>query len=178
MFAGSPGFALGGTASDPRTLAEQLDDYPADVVVADAPIDTWPNWRAALAAATPSPAIVMIAAESVLPLARPAALASALSLIAASASPDAFLATVRAAALGLHVLPSGRHRTIDTPLTAREREVLAMLADGLSNKHISKRLGISPNTTKFHVSGILDKLAAGTRAEAVALALRGGMLAR
>lgn len=159
-------------------MAEELDDYPADVVVADAPIDAWSDWRTTLGHATPAPALVMVTSDAALARARPIALGGHISLVLESASPDALVATLRAAALGLHVVPAGRHRTADTPLTSREREVLAMLADGLSNKLISRRLGISANTTKFHVSGILDKLGAGTRAEAVALALRGGVLAK
>lgn len=57
-------------------------------------------------------------------------------------------------------------------LTAREREVLALLVDGLSNARIAQRLGISEATAKFHVSNVLAKLQASNRAEAVAVALQ------
>lgn len=60
------------------------------------------------------------------------------------------------------------------PLTERERNVLAALARGLSNKRVAERLGISEHTVKFHVGSILAKLGAGTRAEAVALGARLG----
>jgi DNA-binding CsgD family transcriptional regulator len=63
-----------------------------------------------------------------------------------------------------------------TRLTAREREVLALVAAGISNKGIARELQVSPNTVKFHIAGILDKLGAATRAEAVAAALRRGEL--
>jgi len=62
------------------------------------------------------------------------------------------------------------------PLTAREIEVLAMLAEGLGNKIIAARLGISSHTAKYHVASILAKLNAGTRAEAVAQGIKRGLL--
>jgi two-component system nitrate/nitrite response regulator NarL len=61
-------------------------------------------------------------------------------------------------------------------LTPRESEVLQLLADGLTNRGIGDRLGISEHTVKFHVNAILGKLAARTRAEAIAQAARLGLL--
>lgn len=61
-------------------------------------------------------------------------------------------------------------------LTPRELEVLAALADGASNKAIARRLGISFHTVKFHVAGILAKLGAETRTEAVAQGARLGLV--
>jgi DNA-binding NarL/FixJ family response regulator len=61
-------------------------------------------------------------------------------------------------------------------LTSREREVLALVATGISNKGIARQLQVSPNTVKFHIAAILDKLDAATRAEAVAAAVRRGEL--
>lgn len=61
-------------------------------------------------------------------------------------------------------------------LTAREREVLVLLSRGLSNKQIARRLDISDHTAKFHVNGILGKLGAATRTEAVVLAARQGLI--
>jgi DNA-binding NarL/FixJ family response regulator len=61
-------------------------------------------------------------------------------------------------------------------LTSREREVLALVAAGISNKGIARELQVSPNTVKFHIAAILDKLDAASRAEAVVAALRRGDL--
>jgi len=63
------------------------------------------------------------------------------------------------------------------PLTGRELEVLGMLAEGLGNKAIASRLGISTHTAKFHVASILSKLGAGSRTEAVTIGMRRGLVA-
>jgi LuxR family maltose regulon positive regulatory protein len=55
-------------------------------------------------------------------------------------------------------------------LTPRERDILAMISQGLSNKHIARALKISPETVKSHVKNIFLKLAVGTRAAAVSRA--------
>jgi DNA-binding CsgD family transcriptional regulator len=62
------------------------------------------------------------------------------------------------------------------PLTPREREVLALLAEGASNKTIARRLGISVHTAKFHVGSLLDKLDASGRTDAVTHAARLGVI--
>lgn len=61
-------------------------------------------------------------------------------------------------------------------LTAREREVLALLAAGASNKTIARALGVSVHTAKFHVASLTEKLGASGRLEAVAIALRTGLI--
>jgi len=64
----------------------------------------------------------------------------------------------------------------DAALTARELEVLALLAEGASNKEIARRLGISVHTAKFHVDQLLDKLDATGRTDAVTHAARRGVI--
>jgi DNA-binding CsgD family transcriptional regulator len=64
----------------------------------------------------------------------------------------------------------------DVALTPRELEVLALLAEGASNKTIARRLGISVHTAKFHVGSLLDKLDAIGRTEAVTHAARRGVI--
>jgi DNA-binding CsgD family transcriptional regulator len=61
-------------------------------------------------------------------------------------------------------------------LTPREREVLALLSEGASNKEIAGNLAISFHTAKFHVASVTEKLGARSRAEAIAIAIRAGLV--
>lgn len=70
----------------------------------------------------------------------------------------------------------GRPRVGEPELTARETELLQLVARGLSNKAIAQQLSISTNTVKYHMKGILQKLGVQNRAEAVARAMRIGVL--
>ena len=79
---------------------------------------------------------------------------------------------------GSRVARSGRtsgETQIDA-LTPRELEILAMMAEGIRNRTIASRLGISTHTVKFHIAAILDKLHARSRTEAVTIGLRRGLL--
>jgi NarL family two-component system response regulator LiaR len=79
----------------------------------------------------------------------------------------------------LNALISITRARADVPgcrLSKREKEVLALLTEGLSNSQIAERLGVSLVTVKSHVGSILDKLGVSTRTEAVALALEMGLL--
>ncbi|MGJ4889534.1 response regulator transcription factor [Bradyrhizobium sp. HKCCYLRH3099] len=74
---------------------------------------------------------------------------------------------------------NGEHRSDASDafqLTARERDVLALMAEGCSNKEIARSLGISVHTAKFHVGSLLDKLDATGRTDAVAHAARRGII--
>ena len=62
-------------------------------------------------------------------------------------------------------------------MTARELQVLELLTDGLSNKAIAARLGVSDETVKFHLSSILGKLGVANRTQAVRRAIRMGLVA-
>ena len=79
------------------------------------------------------------------------------------------------------LLPSSENADADSltlhdPLTSRESEVLALLAEGAGNKEIAAKLGVSEHTAKFHVSSILGKLCAATRTEAVTRGYRLGLI--
>lgn len=69
--------------------------------------------------------------------------------------------------------PKGREAE---PLSAREHDVLQLLAYGKSNKEIARQLGIGPQTVKTHISHIFSKMGAADRTDAVALALRKGLV--
>jgi DNA-binding NarL/FixJ family response regulator len=64
----------------------------------------------------------------------------------------------------------------DRALSSRERQVLALLADGLGNKQIAARLGISTNTVKTHLEVVFEKLGVSSRAEAVSAGFKRGLL--
>lgn len=110
-------------------------------------------------------------------------------VLAMDVGQEELIAALQAVAQGLAVFPSrvtdqaGQLRGSDPSttgapesLTSREREVLLLLADGLSNKVIADRLGISDHTVKFHVASILGKLGASSRTEAVTSAIRLGLI--
>jgi DNA-binding NarL/FixJ family response regulator len=79
---------------------------------------------------------------------------------------------------GILIAPDGSARddTIPEPLTPREILVLELLAEGLANKAIAERLGISDQTVKFHVASIYGKLGAANRTDAVRRAVRRGLI--
>jgi DNA-binding CsgD family transcriptional regulator len=72
--------------------------------------------------------------------------------------------------------PQGTIEPHGIDLTPRERDVLALMAEGASNKTIARQLGISVHTAKFHVGSVLDKLDATGRTDAVAHAARRGVI--
>ena len=106
------------------------------------------------------------------------------SYVLKGTSSDELVAIVRAVAQGGTMIPaeiaSQLARAVRQPrrdrLTAREREILALLAEGLSNRAAGERLGISERTVKFHVGEILARLGATNRAQAVAIAKARGIV--
>jgi len=108
------------------------------------------------------------------------------------ASFDEFVATIRAVAAGEKVLPPrmtetlfsqivlggdprGRERVIeDVRMTRREREVIELIGEGLSNKEIAQRLNIAAHTVKSHVRNVMEKLALHTRLQIAAFSRRDG----
>jgi two-component system, NarL family, nitrate/nitrite response regulator NarL len=92
-------------------------------------------------------------------------------------------AGLRAVAAGLMVRAPGaapvtgfRAAEEIPPLTPREVEVLSLVGQGMTNKAVARRLGISVHTVKFHLEALFAKLEATSRAEAVAKGLRGGVI--
>ena len=99
------------------------------------------------------------------------------------ASPAEIGAAIRAAAAGLTSVPAALAQAVfegEAPdgrmLTPREREILMLLGEGLVNKEIAARLGVSEHTVKTHLAAIYEKLDASNRAEAVATGLRRGLI--
>ena len=105
----------------------------------------------------------------------------AISYILKNVTGDELVNAIRAAQAGRPTLApevtqdfilSAREPQVGEDLTAREREVLTLMVEGLSNPDIAERLTVSRATARAHVSNILAKLGVSNRAEAVALALR------
>jgi DNA-binding CsgD family transcriptional regulator len=100
----------------------------------------------------------------------------ALEGLGATQAVEAVLRSRRDRDLPLPRRPRGTARVNPAKLTARELDVLRLLADGFSNAEIADRLVISPRTAEHHISAVLRKLGEPTRARAVAAALRTGAL--
>ena len=100
----------------------------------------------------------------------------AAAFVSKSDQPEYLLDTVAAVARGRMVFPfldvRKIHRNPLTTLTRRELEVLSALAAGQTNKQIAAAQGISPNTVKFHVRNLFEKLAVQNRSQAIALYLK------
>jgi DNA-binding NarL/FixJ family response regulator len=110
------------------------------------------------------------------------------AILPRDATPEEIVAAIHAASTGLITLHpdmldpllsrvgSRQLDPSDQVLTPREIEVLRMIAEGLGNKEIATRLGISDHTVKFHISSIFVKLGASSRTEAVIVGIRQGLI--
>jgi DNA-binding NarL/FixJ family response regulator len=179
---GEPGLEVSGRAAPGADLTEALNRLRPDLVLFDAGLST--------EAATDTPA-ELPAGKTLWLVPGPEAAAwalrsGALGVLRRDAEPERLAAALRTCAEGLAVWdpellaaalpadpPSARP---GGDLTPREREVLELLARGLSNKAIAEALSISEHTAKFHVNALLSKLGAQSRTEVVVRAARRGWL--
>ncbi len=112
--------------------------------------------------------------------------AGAIGYLLKNASADELASAIRLAKRGQPTLApeatqilikaSNRSHEIGHDLTAREKEVLKMMVDGLSNPEIADKLIVSRSTVKFHVSSILSKLGVTSRTEAVSVSIRNKLI--
>ena len=197
LLTGSASVTVVGTSSN-ESLADDIESYEPHVVLlaADASDRAAPN-VASLASLSPdaearAPAIVLLVPNPTIAWTADALRAGARGVLPRDASGDEIIAALEAAVAGLATLPaelavelaSGTRTAVAArvrggptqPLTRREIEVLGMLAEGLANKNIAARLHISEHTVKTHVASILTKLDAFSRAEAVAIGARQGLI--
>jgi two-component system nitrate/nitrite response regulator NarL len=192
MLADQPGCIVVGHVAESAELLGSLDVYRPDVVLWDL------GWDAASASPSLEETLEHLselgdAGASVVALipddayAIEAQTAGARGLLLRDSGAESLVAALTAAAQGLVVLdPSLANsaqgsRDPSSPslveeLTPRELEVLELLAEGLPNKVIARRLGISDHTVKFHVNAVLGKLGAQSRTEAVVRATRLGLI--
>jgi DNA-binding NarL/FixJ family response regulator len=173
-------------------LAEMLADAAPDVVLIDSSGERFETALESLVASgLASDLSVVTLGDRVTPAATAEALrAGVRAALPSDISPEQLVAALQAVVGGLLVLhPSQVNEGLPASatsasvldelaeaLTRREREVLQMLAAGLSNKEIAARLNISEHTVKFHVASVMGKLGAGSRTEAVSLGIRRGLV--
>ncbi|ABF45791.1 MULTISPECIES: helix-turn-helix transcriptional regulator [Deinococcus] len=150
--------------------------------------DTWLERSAELAGAGAVVALGSVAWAGLLPEVTPGGWA----VLSPDAAPTELLAGILGAAAGLAVLPPTLLPSLfsagedeeeaalplsgDVTLTPRERDVLALLAAGLSNKRAARELGVSESTVKFHVQAVYSKLGVQSRAAAVTRGIQLGLL--
>lgn len=203
ILAREPSLVVVGSSAPNASLAEEIAEHEPDVVLVEfggGDEDALAILHVVSGdfddGVPPSPALVVLADDrQAAPLV--AAFGAAVrGLLARDARPGEIVAAVAAAAAGLVVaatpeifatvrsaptvaaLPRGgaaAHGT-EAQLTPRELEVLRMIADGLGNKQIAARLAISEHTVKFHVGSVFAKTRASTRAEAVMIGARRGLI--
>jgi NarL family two-component system response regulator YdfI len=172
------------------SLPEQVETAQPDVLLVDAGQEAGADILEDPAVAA-LPAIVLLTDDARRAFHADALRAGGRAVLPRQASAAEIVAAVESAASGLVVIhpdslealqpalfAGERTGTAIAPqtLTPRETEVLCMIADGLGNKIIAARLGISTHTVKFHIASIFAKLKAGSRTEAVTIGIRQGLL--
>ncbi len=194
LLGSSPGVAVVGSSTpDVDAIAQQIEELQPDVVLLEAgrqDDDSSPVLPALSAGEAAAPALVVLTDQPAGSWAVEAIRAGVRAVLPREATAEEIVAAVEAAAAGLvvlqpdvvdYLLPSPlASRTLPVSLvqalSPREIEVLGMLAEGLGNKEIAWRLGISEHTVKFHVSSIFTKLDVSSRTEAVTLGYRLGLI--
>ncbi|HYC31172.1 MAG TPA: response regulator transcription factor [Gemmatimonadales bacterium] len=188
LLAAQPGLTVLETATRAGDLADLAELTEADVVVvALGPRQPLPLPLAlAPDAVGRAPAVVVLGDAGGDGWELRALRAGAAAALPRTAGAEQITAAVAAAAAGLVVMPAGEtlprarpavHAAPPVqPLTPREIEILALVAEGLANKEIAARLGISDHTVKTHLAALFAKLGVSSRAEAVASAARLGLI--
>jgi DNA-binding NarL/FixJ family response regulator len=175
-------------SKDARGFESEL---PADVLLVEADTLSDPAARDALDWASTGAAAVLLVRNPAAEPVTEALRAGVRAVLPSGMDGPEIAAAIEAAAAGLTVLErtgldlllrapglprKGTSDALVEPLTERELEVLELVAAGLGNKEVASRLEISEHTVKFHVASIMGKLGAGSRTEAVTLAIRHGLI--
>lgn len=172
-------------------LLEEEPSQPPDLLLLELPGGDRGELETVSRALTqfPGMAVLLLSGDPGEGFAREALQAGVRGYLLRDVSPEEIQDALRAVYQGLTVLHPATAQALlartrppeppegGEPLTARELEVLRLLAQGLPSKTIASRLQISEHTVKFHVGSILGKLGAASRTEAVSTALRRGLIA-
>lgn len=187
------GLHIAGQEHSGVDLLAAIDLYQPDAILWDVGWDpdrgalrTLCDRFASLAAFLP-PTIGLLPAQHSVEIARQLREAGVRGLLLRSAKTLVLAAALTAVTEGLVVFdpdlldalpPASQPQEPARPetLTPREMEVLRLLAEGLPNKNIAQRLGVSEHTVKFHINAIMGKLGAQSRTEAVVRATRAGLI--
>ena len=181
--AGRP-LQLAGEAENGAVAIQLCGEILPDVVLMDMVMPEMDGATATRAICEKYPQVQVIALTSFKEgdLVKNALEAGAIGYLLKDVSADELVRAIRAAYVGRATLsPEAAQALVETSnlppvpgldLTEREREVLALMVEGLNNTQIAGRLTVSPSTIKSHVSSVLSKLGVASRTEAVALALR------
>lgn len=185
-----PDLEVCGTATTARDGLALVDRCDPHVVLVDyrLPDSSGTELVAALRRRLPEAAVVVLTAVADERLVMDAIEAGCTGLLTKDQHLPEVLAAIRAAARGEAVLPPGLlnrmlprlrrgERGRAEALTDREREVLALMAEGLSNQAMADRLHLSLNTVRNHTRNVLGKLDAHSKLEAVSIATRRGLIA-
>lgn len=174
-------FKLVGTAGNGAEAIELFRLHKPDVILMDLVLPDFDGAQATqtILAEAPETKVIALTSFDEQDLVRRTLQAGAISYLMKSISAEDLAQAIRAAYAGRSTLtPEAMQVLLQPPdtkpapgfdLTNREREVLVLLVEGLSNPEIGERLSISLATVKFHVSVILSKLGASNRAEAISL---------
>ncbi len=175
---------LVGEAENGEAAIQLCAEVLPDVILMDMALPTMDGATATRAIRQQFPQVQVIVLTSFKEgeLIKKALEAGAIGYLLKDVSADELVEAIRAANAGRATLsPEAAQALVETTnqpptpgldLTEREREVLALMIEGLNNTQIAGRLTVSPSTIKSHVSSILAKLGVASRTEAVTLALR------
>lgn len=175
----NPAILLLGASPGPPDLYRRIDETQPDVVLFEADSRDQDLSSTLRTIAAQNSGIVLLVDDAGPHYVK----AGARGVLPHGASEREILAAIEAVAAGLIVMPpellepaGSSHSPGERVLTAREIEVLRMLAEGLANKEIAWRLGLSEHTVKFHVTQVFNKLNVSSRTEAVTAGLRQGLI--
>ena len=170
-----PAIQVLGTSPGPPELFRRIDETQPDVVLYEAGSRDVDLHGALKTIAPLNTAVVLVTDDPGPQYVR----AGARGVLAHGASEREILAAIEAAAAGLITISADAFEPpppADRILTAREIEILRMLAEGIANKEIAFRLDLSEHTVKFHVAQVFNKLNVSSRTEAVTAGLRQGLI--